>query len=119
MTGQRATRASGPLAIALAALLLSSAGGAQLVAQSVKTIKPGMTEAEVRSVWGDPLTVRAIGAHSFLYYKNDCLKRCGTYDIVFLEGGQVIDAIVRDTSRRYDGIASSPTDRKPTPTIVP
>ena len=100
-------------------LLLSSAGVARLSAQEVKAIKPGMTEVEVRTAWGDPFTVRNSGEHSFLYYRNDCLRRCGTYDIVFLEGGQVIDAIVRDRGRRYDGIASSPTDRKPTPTIAP
>lgn len=117
---------SGPLrgagtasAIALMLTLLSSAGVARLAAQEVKTIKPGMTEADVRTAWGTPLTIRTRGAHSFLYYANDCLKRCGTYDIVFLEGGQVIDAIVRDKNRRYNGIASSPIDRKPTPTIVP
>lgn len=103
----------------LVLLLLSSAGVAHLGAQTLKTIKPGMTEAEVRASWGDPFTVRKSGEHSFLYYRNDCLKRCGTYDIVFLEGGQVIDAIVRDRGRRYDGISSSPTDRQPTPTIRP
>lgn len=105
--------------ITLMLMLLSSAGVARLVAQEVRTIKPGMTQAEVRTAWGAPFTVRTRGAHTFLYFTNDCLKRCGTYDIVFLEGGQVIDAIVRDKGRRYDGIASSPIDRKPTPTIVP
>ncbi len=105
--------------MALVLTLLSSAGVARLFAQDVRTIKPGMTEAEVRTAWGTPLTVRNRGEHSFLYYANDCLKRCGTYDIVFLEGGQVIDAIVRDKGRRYDGIASSPADRKPRPTIAP
>ena len=43
----------------------------------------------------------------------------GTYDIVFLERGQVIDAIVRDSRRRYDGISSSPADRKPEQTVGP
>ncbi len=80
------------------------------------TIKPGMTEAQVRTEWGAPLTVRSAGRMSYMYYTNDCLKRCGTYDIVFLEGGQVVDAIVRDGRRRYDGISSSPADRKPEPT---
>ena len=103
----------------LGMLLLSSAGVARLRAQEVKVIKPGMTDAEVRTAWGEPFTLRKSGVHSYLYYRNDCLKRCGTYDIVFLEGGQVIDAIVRDRGRRYDGIASSPVDRKPTPTIAP
>ncbi len=112
MSGARSTAAF------LGVLLGSVAGVAHLSAQEVKTIKPGMTEAEVRASWGDPFTVRKRGEHSFLYFRNDCLKRCGTYDIVFLEGGQVIDAIVRDSHRRYEGIASSPADRKPAATIT-
>jgi hypothetical protein len=95
------------------------AGHSPAIAQEVKSIKPGMSEAEVRSAWGDPFTIRKLGVMSYLYYRNDCLKRCGTYDIVFLEHGQVVDAIVRDRGRRYDGIASSPTDRKPEPTLHP
>ncbi len=85
-------------------------------AQDVKTIKPGMTEAEVREQWGEPLTVRKVGMMSYMYYKSSCLKTCGTNDVVFLEHGQVVDAVVRDTRRKYDGIASSPADRKPEPT---
>ncbi len=88
----------------------------RLAAQALPTIKPGMTEAQVRTEWGAPLTVRSAGRMSYMYYTNDCLKRCGTYDIVFLEGGQVVDAIVRDGRRRYDGISSSPAERKPEPT---
>ena len=84
-----------------------------LSAQELRTIRPGMTEAEVRTAWGEPFTVRQAGVMSYLYYRNDCLQRCGTYDVVFLERGQVIDAVVRDSHRRYDGIASSPVDRKP------
>jgi hypothetical protein len=75
-----------------------------------------MSEAQVREQWGEPLTVRKIGVMSYLYYRSNCLKACGTNDVVFLENGQVIDAVVRDKSRRYDGIASSPADRKPEPT---
>ncbi len=106
--------------LALGALLiLVLASAASAAAQEVTSIKPGMSEAAVRSVWGEPLTVRKIGVMSYLYYRNDCLKRCGTYDIVFLEHGQVVDAIVRDRHRRYDGIASSPVERKPQPTIRP
>lgn len=105
----------------VAVLLLSVSPPDPLTAQAapeVKTIKPGMTEAQVREQWGEPLTVRKAGIMSYLYYRNDCLKRCGTYDIVFLEHGQVVDAIVRDSHHRYDGISSSPEDRKPEPTAV-
>jgi hypothetical protein len=75
-----------------------------------------MTEAEVRQQWGEPLTVRKAGIMSYMYYRSSCLKACGTNDVVFLENGQVIDAVVRDKGRKYDGIASSPADRKPEPT---
>ncbi|HWA16700.1 MAG TPA: outer membrane protein assembly factor BamE [Gemmatimonadales bacterium] len=90
--------------------------GSTLHAQDVKTIKPGMTEADVREQWGEPLTVKKIGVMSYMYYRSNCLKTCGTHDVVFLEHGQVIDAVVRDSHRKYDGIASSPADRKPEPT---
>jgi hypothetical protein len=89
-----------------------------LSAQAEATaIKPGMTEADVRAAWGEPLTLRKLGEMTYLYYRNDCLRRCGTYDVVFLEGGQVVDAIVRDRGHRYDGVSSSPPDRKPSATI--
>jgi hypothetical protein len=107
------------LRILAVSLTLAVASAASATAQQVVSIKPGMSEAEVRSAWGEPLTVRKAGVMSYLYYRNDCLKRCGTYDIVFLEHGQVVDAIVRDQHRRYDGIASSPVERKPQPTIRP
>lgn len=87
-------------------------------AQSVQVIRPGMREAEVRGAWGAPFTVKQVGVMSYLYYRNDCLKRCGTYDVVFLEHGQVVDAVVRDSHRRYDGVASSPPERKPAPTTT-
>jgi hypothetical protein len=95
-------------------LLLFAVSNAR--AQDVKTIKPGMTDAQVREQWGEPLTVKKIGIMSYMYYRSNCLKKCGTNDVVFLENGQVIDAVVRDKSRKYDGIASSPADRKPEPT---
>jgi hypothetical protein len=98
------------------ALTLSASQAARLLAQEPRTIKPGMTEAEVRAIWGATLTARKIGNMTYLYYRNGCLKRCGTYDVVFLEDGQVVDAIVRDKERRYDGISSSPVDRKPAAT---
>lgn len=86
-------------------------------AQDVKTIKPGMTQAEVVAAWGDYLTARKTGNMLYMYFKNDCLKSCGTYDVVFFENGQVVDAVVRDSHRAYDGVVSSPKDRKPEPTV--
>lgn len=86
-------------------------------AQDVKTIKPGMTQADVVATWGEYLTARKTGNMLYLFYKNDCMRSCGTYDVVFLENGQVVDAVVRDSHRGYDGVASSPRDRKPGPTV--
>jgi hypothetical protein len=95
--------------------LLSTASA--LHAQDIKNIKPGMTEADVRASWGDPITSRKAGSMLYMYYTNDCMRSCGTYDVVFLENGQVVDAVVRDSHRGYDGVASSPRDRKPEPTV--
>jgi hypothetical protein len=99
------------------ALLLAATSAPSAGAQAVVSIKPGMTEAEVRSAWGEPLTARKFGNMTYLYYMSDCLRSCGTHDVVFLEGGQVVDAVVRDSRRGYDGVASSPRDRKPEATV--
>jgi hypothetical protein len=84
-----------------------------LAAQEVKSIKPGMTADEVKAAWGDPLTTRTRGSFSYLYFKNDCLRTCGTWDVVILENGQVVDAVVRASYHQYEGTSSSPRDRKP------
>ncbi len=99
-------------------LTLGVAGilAAPLIAQDVKTIKPGMTEADVRAAWGKPVTTRAHAGFSYLFYENGCLKTCGTYDLVILQGGQVVDAIARAKDHAYDGVSSSPADRAPHPT---
>ena len=77
------------------------------------SIKPGMTVDQVEAAWGKPAVQRTVGSRTYLFYKNDCLKRCGTFDVVFLDGGQVVDAIVRASYHAYDGASSSPPDRKP------
>ena len=82
-------------------------------AQDVRTIRPGMSEAEVRTAWGEPVTKRTTGDYAYLFYQNGCLRACGTYDVVILQGGQVIDAIARRKEHRYDGVSSSPADRAP------
>ncbi len=84
-----------------------------LAAQEVKSIKPGMTADEVKAAWGDPLTTRTRGEYSYMYFKNDCMPRCGTWDLVILEKGQVVDAVVRSKNHGYEGTSSSPGDRKP------
>jgi hypothetical protein len=80
---------------------------------SARAIRPGMTAADVEAAWGKPVATRTEGTETYLFYRNDCLKRCGTFDVVFLQDGQVVDAIVRASYHRYDGTSSSPADRKP------
>lgn len=80
---------------------------------SAHAIRPGMTAADVEAAWGKPVATRTEGNQTYFFYRNDCLKRCGTFDVVFLQDGQVVDAIVRASYHRYDGTSSSPADRKP------
>ena len=98
-------------ALPLAVLGLVLAGPA--VAQEAALVRPGMSEAEVVAAWGEPLARRSRGAFTYLHFTTDCLKECGTYDIVILEGGQVVDAIARSKDHRYDGVSSSPANRAP------
>ena len=107
--------------IATPALVLSLTALTALSAPSVlsaQAIKPGQSEADVRAAWGEPLTVRKMGDYSYMFYTNGCLKTCGTYDVVILEKDQVVDAIVRAQGRSYEGVSSSPPERKPEPTNV-
>ena len=98
-----------PLALLVAALALARPA----VAQDPAIIRPGMSEADVIAAWGEPLARRTRGAFTYLHFPTDCLKACGTYDLVILEGGQVVDAIARSKNHRYDGVSSSPADRAP------
>ncbi len=75
------------------------------------TIRPGMTADEVLGVWGAPVVDRTVGNWTFLYFRNGCERSCGTFDIVMLEGGQVVDAIVRGAGHTYAGVSSSPPNR--------
>lgn len=75
------------------------------------TIRPGMTADEVIGVWGAPVVERTVGNWTFLYFRNGCEWACGTFDVVMLEGGQVVDAIVRGVGHTYAGVSSSPPDR--------
>ncbi len=97
----------------LAAAAVLALGAPAARAQEVKTIRPGMTEADVRAAWGAPVTSRKAGEFTYLFYENGCLRTCGTYDLVILQGGQVVDAVVRGKNHAYDGVSSSPADRKP------
>lgn len=80
------------------------------------TIAPGMAERDVYSLWGPPMGVRKAGDYTYLHYPNGCERTCGTDDVVILQNGQVVDAIVRWPGHGYSGQSSSPPGRKPEPT---
>jgi len=72
------------------------------------TINNGMTRAEVVAVWGQPAAERTQGEWVYLFYRNGCEVTCGTADVVLLQQGQVVDAIVRGVGHTYAGVSSSP-----------
>ncbi len=76
-------------------------------------VKPGMSEADVRARWGNPVAVRRMNGWTYLFYRNGREREVGFYDVVFLQGGQVVDAIVRSAEHVYAGQSSSPEGRKP------
>lgn len=75
------------------------------------TVEPGMTRMDVIAVWGEPVAESTAGNRAYLYYRNGCEVTCGTFDLVFLEDDQVVDAIVRGPGHTYAGVSSSPDDR--------
>lgn len=77
------------------------------------TVNPRMTRDEVVAVWGAPATERTMGEWTYLYYRNGCEASCGTFDVVFLYNGQVVNAIVRGRGHTYGGASTSP------PGVVP
>jgi len=85
----------------MAAALLAAASPA-----AAQTISPGMTSAQVRSILGDPVTVRSAGDWSYLYYLNGCAVRCGSDDVVFIQNDRVVAAVFRTGRRRFAGPAA-------------
>ena len=85
-----------------AALLLPSAPAA------AQTVRAGMTETQVRSALGEPAaTRRSDDGWSYLFYLNGCAVRCGSDDVVFLQGDRVVTAVFRTGRRRFAGPAAS------------
>ncbi len=80
------------------------------------TVDPGMTREQVIAVWGEPEIERSAGSWLYLHYRNGCEITCGTDDVVLLQDGQVVDAIVRGRGHTYSGISSSPPGRMAEPT---
>jgi len=89
--------------MALTALAALSVG-----AQTVPTIEPGMSQAQVVERLGQPSAVRTYGSFTYLLYKNGCEKRCGMNDLVVLDSDKVVDAVFRSSARKYAGTSSSP-----------
>lgn len=81
------------------------------------TVDPGMTRMDVIGVWGPPVAERSAGSFTYLYYRNGCEATCGTFDVVFLQDDQVVDAVVRGRGHTYSGMSSSPPDRAPEATL--
>lgn len=80
---------------------------------SAGPVRPGMTEAQVVARWGEPVAVRRINDWTYLFYRNGEERQVGYYDTVFLQDGQVVDAIVRSPEHVYAGQSSSPPGRGP------
>ena len=85
------------------------------------TVTPGMTRDQVIAVWGIPVAERTSDGRTYLYFRNGCEVSCGTFDVVFLENDQVVDAIVRGEGHTYAGTSTSPPERQGemTPPRVP
>ena len=98
----------------LALAALAALAAAPLSAQdTTNAVRPGMREADVVARWGQPVAVRRVGDWTYLSYRNGREHHLGYYDTVFLQGGQVVDAILRAPEHVYVGTSSSPEGRAP------
>jgi hypothetical protein len=70
-----------------------------------------MTRDQVVAMWGTPAQERVTATWTYLFFRNGCEATCGTFDVVFLENGQVVDAVVRAPGHTYAGVSTSPRDR--------
>jgi hypothetical protein len=77
------------------------------------TIAPGMSEKDVYSLWGPPIAVRHQGEWTYLFFRNGCEYTCGTEDVVTLQSGHVMDAVLRWPGHGYSGQSSSPAATRP------
>lgn len=82
-------------------------------APSDNAVRPGMSEQDVRARWGDPIAVKRMNEWTYLFYRNWNEASIGFNDVVFLQHGQVVDAVIRGDDRVYLGNSSSPGNRNP------
>jgi hypothetical protein len=95
-------------------LLTLFACPAVVAAQSdVHTVAPGMSRAQVVAALGAPTTMRTASDFTYLFYRNECGRRCGMNDLVVLRRDSVVDAIFRSPKRTYSGTSSSPAPISP------
>jgi hypothetical protein len=83
------------------------------ISEDTGTVNPGMSEREVYELWAAPAAVRRVGEYTYLFFQNGCEYTCGTMDVVTLQNGHVVDAIVRWDGHRYSGESSSPPGKVP------
>ena len=83
------------------------------ISDDTGTVNPGMSEREVYQLWAAPAAVRRVGEYTYLFFQNGCEYTCGTMDVVTLQNGRVVDAIVRWDGHRYSGESSSPPGKVP------
>ncbi len=108
-----APAAAQPAAAAPAAPAATLAAPASAPTDTSKVVTPGMTQAQVIARWGDPVAVRRMNDWTYLFFRNGDEASWGYYDTVFLQNGQVMDAIVRSPDHVYGGQSSSPPGRTP------
>jgi len=96
----------------LCAGVLAFAAAPAAAQDTTNAVRPGMTEADVRARWGEPLAVRRVNDWTYLFYANG-QPQYRYDDVVMLQGGQVMDAVVRAPEHVYLGQSSSPPDRLP------
>jgi hypothetical protein len=96
-----------------AVLVLAAAAGTARAQDTTLAVRPGMSEADVRQRWGEPVAVRRLNDWTYLFYENGTEAQRGYHDCVFLQNGQVVDAIIRMPGRMYLGTSSSPEGRAP------
>jgi len=100
--------------VVLAAACGAALAAAPLPAQDTTgAVRPGMSEADVVARWGEPVAIRRVNEWTYLFFRNGQERELGYYDVVFLQSGQVVDAVVRAPEHVYLGTSSSPPGRIP------
>jgi outer membrane protein assembly factor BamE (lipoprotein component of BamABCDE complex) len=71
-------------------------------------IDPGMSRDSVVARFGKPASEQRYGNFTYLFFGNGREAQVGMADIVILENGVVVDAVLRSPRRTYTGTSSSP-----------